>query len=160
MTRLASQPTTPPTISQMMIPISIPSCFVTATTLGGLPASRRAMRARCSGFGRVCPAFRWMPRCAWARQMRGSIERWNERARLSGSITLLALVLVAVLLDAGDAQAGHAAAVDRALPAGEFLEAERITLARLVHRQEPAGDGGHHLGLAANHPAAGRGRRK
>ena len=36
------------------------------------------------------------------------------------------------MLDAGDAQARHARAVDRALPAGEFLEAEAVALARLV----------------------------
>src|ERR1041385_2650332 len=80
-----------------------------------------------------------------------------ERGR---SVPLLTLVLVAVLLDAGDAKSGHAAAVDRALPAGEFLEAQRITLARVVHAQEPASDGGDDLGLAANDPTRRAGRRQ
>ena len=35
------------------------------------------------------------------------------------------------MLDSRDAQARHAAAVDRALPAGELLEAESVALARL-----------------------------
>src|SRR6185312_3494907 len=57
----------------------------------------------------------------------GMIERAERR-----SVALLALVLVAVLLDSGDPEAGHATAVDRALPAGELLEAQRIALAGVV----------------------------
>src|SRR5688500_9818795 len=64
------------------------------------------------------------------------------------------------MLDARDAQAGHAAAIDRALPAGTLLEAERVALAGLVDGQETAGDGGNHFGLAAHHPASRRGRRQ
>src|SRR5688572_1663457 len=64
------------------------------------------------------------------------------------------------MLNAGDSQAGHSAAVDRALPAGEFLEAERITLAGFVDRQQSARYGRHDLGLAAHDPAAGLGRRQ
>ena len=42
---------------------------------------------------------------------------------MSVSVALLALVLIAVMLDASDPKARHAAAVDSALPAGELLEA-------------------------------------
>jgi len=47
------------------------------------------------------------------------------------------------MLDAGDSQPGHARTVDRALPAGEFLEAEAIALARLVDAQQAAIDRRH-----------------
>src|SRR3546814_12931488 len=52
--------------------------------------------------------------------------------------TLLALVEIAIMLDQRDAQSGHAAAVDRPLPAGKFLEGQPIAFARLVDGQEPA----------------------
>src|SRR5688500_4560801 len=78
----------------------------------------------------------------------------------SESVTLLALVNVAIMLDPGDSQAGHAAAVNRALPAGEFLEAQRIALARFVDRQQAARDRGHDFGLAPNNPAVGLRRRQ
>src|SRR5438270_12188013 len=79
---------------------------------------------------------------------------------VGGSVTLLTLVLVAVLLDARDSEAGHAAAVDRALPAGEFLEAERVALAGFVNGEQAAGDGGDDLGLAAHDPASRADRRQ
>src|SRR5690348_6287378 len=82
------------------------------------------------------------------------------RPRNECSVALLPLVLVAVLLDARDPEARHSAAVDRALPAGEFLEAQGIALARLVDRQKAAGDGRDHLGLAADDPTGCRGRRQ
>src|SRR4051812_25546574 len=75
----------------------------------------------------------------------------NELSR-QRSVALLALVLVAILLDPSDPQARHSAAVDRALPAGEFLEAERVTLAGFVDAEQPAGHRGNDLGLAANDP--------
>ena len=75
-----------------------------------------------------------------------------------GSIALLALVLVAVLLDPSDSQAWHSAAVDRALPAGEFLETEGVALAGFINAQEPTGDSGNNFRLATNDPA-GRLRR-
>ena len=77
------------------------------------------------------------------------------------SVALLALVLVAVLLDPSDPQARHSAAVDRALPAREFLEAERIALAGFVDAEQAARDRGDDLGLAADDPARGvrRGKR-
>src|ERR1700712_5692069 len=61
------------------------------------------------------------------------------------------------MLDAGDAQARHAGTIDRALPAGKFLETEPVALAGLIDADQPAIDGGHDLGLPAHHPA-GRGR--
>jgi len=75
------------------------------------------------------------------------------------SVALLALVLVPILLDAGDAQARHSAAVDRALPASELLKAQRVTLASLIDRQKPARNGSNDLRLATDDPASGaRGR--
>src|SRR3546814_14828117 len=64
--------------------------------------------------------------------------------------TLLALVEVAIMLDARHAQSGHAAAVDRPLPAGKFLEGQPIAFARFVDGQEPAVDGRDALRLAAH----------
>src|SRR5581483_9361068 len=82
------------------------------------------------------------------------------RFRNERSVALLALVLVAILLDSGDPQPGHSAAVHRALPAGEFLETQSVALARFVDRQEAAGDRRDHLGLPADDPAGRRGRRQ
>src|SRR3954470_5034674 len=82
----------------------------------------------------------------------------DARGRGPGSsVTLLALIERLVMLDARDAQARHAGTIDRALPAGEFLETEPVTLAGLIDADQAAIDGGHDLGLPAHHPA-GRGR--
>src|SRR5262245_56557242 len=75
-------------------------------------------------------------------------------------VALLALVLVAVLLDPGHAEAGHAAAIDRALPARELFQAKRIALTSLVDGQKAAGNGGHDLGLPADDPTGRLGRRQ
>jgi hypothetical protein len=61
----------------------------------------------------------------------------RSRRVTKGSVTLLAFVNVAVMLDARDSQARHSAALDRALPAGEFLKAERVALARFVDLSRP-----------------------
>src|SRR5688572_30677100 len=76
------------------------------------------------------------------------------------SVFELALVEVAVVLDASHAQALHARAIDRALPPGELLEREVVALENLVDRQQPAVDRGDDLGLAADDPALGGGRRQ
>src|SRR5438477_12425980 len=102
------------------------------------------MRHGCSGLGRIFPVL-GLPR---------------SLARGRRSVTRLAFVLVAILLDPRYAQPGHAAAVDRALPAGEFLEAERVALARFVDAEQAAGHGGDDLGLAPDDPARGVGRRQ
>src|SRR5690242_11357238 len=70
------------------------------------------------------------------------------------SIALLALILVAVLLDPRDSQARHSAAIHCALPAGEFLEAERIALAGIVDAEKTAGDRCNDFGLAAHDPTS------
>src|SRR3546814_7493847 len=64
------------------------------------------------------------------------------------------------MLDPRDAQSGHAAAVDRPLPAGKFLEGQPIAFARFVDGQEPAVDGRDDLRLAAHDPAGRRRRRQ
>src|SRR4051812_9694645 len=116
------------------------------------------MHAGCSGFGRNCPEnwFKQRPQC---RGKAGLMLCSNELSR-QRSVALLALVLVAILLDPSDPQARHSAAVDRALPAGEFLEAERIALAGFVDAEQAAGDRGDDLRLAANDPARRAGRRQ
>jgi hypothetical protein len=74
--------------------------------------------------------------------------------------TISQTMIPAILLDPGHSKARHSAAVDGALPAREFLEAERIALARFVDAQEAAGDRRDHFGLAANDPARGLRRRQ
>src|SRR4029079_10720866 len=81
---------------------------------------------------------------------------WPE----SVSVALLALVLIAVLLDARDAQSGHPAAVHRTLPTGELLEAERITRTGIIDAEQAARDRGYDFGLAAHDPAGRGGRRQ
>src|SRR3954451_6440695 len=78
----------------------------------------------------------------------------------SASLALLVLVLVAIMPYTGDAESRQAAAVDRALPAGELLKAQRIALAGFVDRKQAPGDGCNDFGLAAHDPAGRPGRRK
>ena len=49
--------------------------------------------------------------------------------------------LLAVLLNAGRAQAGKAMLVDRILPREEFLDRQRIAAARFFERQQAAAHG-------------------
>ena len=51
-------------------------------------------------------------------------------------------------------------AIDRILPRQEFLDREGIAGAGLFQRQQTAAHGGDHLGLAADDPALGMGRRQ
>src|ERR1700722_18449264 len=71
-----------------------------------------------------------------------------------------AAVSIAILLDPGGAQAGQAEAVDRVLPAKEFLHRQRVAAAGLVQAEQAAAHGGDHFRLAADHPAARRDRRQ
>jgi hypothetical protein len=65
------------------------------------------------------------------------------------SIALLAPVEILVVLDAGNTQPRHARALDRALPAGELLEADVVAFADILEGEQSAIDGGDDLGLAA-----------
>src|SRR5258705_1557773 len=149
MIRLASHPKTPPTIITIIRFIRALLSFSRHRHAAAIPASRRAMRDCCSGFGWERPAI-------WS--ILGSAGRWNTgriRARNErNSVALLALVLVAILLDSRDPEARHAAAIDRALPAGKLLKAEGVALARLVDRQKATGDRGDDLGLAPHDPTS------
>ena len=69
----------------------------------------------------------------------------------------MALVLVAIVLDAGDSQAGHAAAIDGTLPARKFLKAQRIALTGFLQAEKTPAHGGDDLGLSADNPATGVG---
>jgi len=66
--------------------------------------------------------------------------------------------LLAVLLDAGGAQAGQAMLVDGELPGQEFVDGQRVAAAGLLEREQTAADRGHDFGLAANDPPFGSGR--
>ncbi len=66
----------------------------------------------------------------------------------------------AILLKPRGAQASQAMAVDRFLPSEEFLVGQGVALARLIQGQQPAADGGHHLGFAPDNPAPGVCRRQ
>ena len=72
----------------------------------------------------------------------------------------LALVEIAVVLDAGHSQTLHARAIDGALPRGKFLEREAIAFADLIDREETAINCGDNLGLAAHDPPCRRRRRE
>jgi hypothetical protein len=70
----------------------------------------------------------------------------------------LATVEGAVVLEARDAQAGEAMAVDKTLPGKEFFHGERVTCASLFEAEEAGSDGGNDFRLAADDPALGLGR--
>jgi len=57
--------------------------------------------------------------------------------------------LLAVLLDAGGAQAGQAMLVDGKLPGQEFVDRQRVAAAGLLEREQPTAD----RGRAQNSPA-------
>src|SRR5450755_745460 len=66
--------------------------------------------------------------------------------------------LLAILLNAGGAQAGQAMLVNRELPREEFVDCQGISAARLFEGEQTAANGGNNFGLAANHPPFGPGR--
>src|SRR6266700_1635597 len=66
--------------------------------------------------------------------------------------------LLAILLDAGGAQAGQAMLVDRELPGKEFVDRQRVTAAGLFEGEQAAAHGGNDFGLTANDPPFGPGR--
>src|SRR5690606_13567388 len=70
------------------------------------------------------------------------------------------LVRLAVLLDARGPQARQSVTVYGTLPAQELFDRQRVALAGLLEAQQAAANSGHHLGLAAYHPALGICRRQ
>ena len=68
--------------------------------------------------------------------------------------------LLAVLLDAGGAQSGQTVLVDGELPGQEFVHSQGITAAGFLEGQEAAANGCHNLGLTADNPPFGTGRRE
>ena len=118
-TMLASQPATPPTIKRQSIPPSDPPVFRTP---------------------RAHPSKRELRRCVPSARNRGptgAIGRERGGRAAARSVLELALVEIAVVLDAGHAEALHARAVDRALPPGELLESEVVALEHLVDVSSP-----------------------
>lgn len=67
--------------------------------------------------------------------------------------------LLAVLLDAGGAQSGQTVLVDGELPGQEFVNRQGVTAAGFLKREETTADGSHNLGLTADDPPFGTGRR-
>jgi hypothetical protein len=74
-----------------------------------------------------------------------------RRGRFSSN-WMKAAELLAILLNAGGAQAGEAMLVDRELPGEELIDCKGITAAGLFEREQAATDGGDDLGLTANDP--------
>jgi hypothetical protein len=63
--------------------------------------------------------------------------------------------LLAVLLDAGGAQAGKPVLVDGELPGQEFVDGQRVTAAGFLKGEQAAADGSNNLSLAADDPPFG-----
>ena len=66
--------------------------------------------------------------------------------------------LLAILLDAGGAQAGKAMLIDGKLPGKEFVDGQRVTAASLLEGEQAAADSSDDFGLTANNPPFGAGR--
>jgi hypothetical protein len=66
--------------------------------------------------------------------------------------------LLAVLLDAGGAQAGQAMLVDGKLPGQEFVDGQRVAAAGLFEGEQAAADCGNDFGFTPNNPPFGAGR--
>ena len=67
---------------------------------------------------------------------------------------------MAVLLDPGGAQPRKAMLVDGKLPGKEFVDGQRVTAASLLKGEQAAANRGHDLGLTADDPPLGSGRRQ
>ena len=68
--------------------------------------------------------------------------------------------LLAILLDAGGAQAGKAVLVDGELPGQKFINRQRVTAAGLLKGEQTTTNGGNNFGFTANNPPFGSGRRQ
>src|SRR5437762_13463650 len=68
--------------------------------------------------------------------------------------------LLAVLLNAGGAQAGKTVLVDRELPRQEFVDGQGVATASLFKRQQATANRGNDFGFAADDPTLGPGCRK
>lgn len=68
--------------------------------------------------------------------------------------------LLAVLLDAGSAQASQAMLVDRELPGQEFIHGQSVAAAGFFKGEKAAAHSGNNLGFAADNPPFGAGRWK
>jgi hypothetical protein len=82
-----------------------------------------------------------------------------ERSRFSSNATDL-LGLLPILLDPGGAQPGQTMLVDRELPGKEFVNGQRVTAAGFLKGKQAAADRSYDLGLAADDPPFGSGRRQ
>ena len=71
---------------------------------------------------------------------------------------LLREILLAILLDAGGAQAGKTMLIDRELPGEELVHCQRVTAAGFFERKQSAANRSDDFGLTANDPPFGAGR--
>src|ERR1700759_585323 len=81
------------------------------------------------------------------------------RSRFDSKL-LLWETLLAILLDAGGAQAGEAVLIDRELPGQELVHRQSVAAAGFFQRKQSAANGGDDPGLTAKDPPfrAGRGQ--
>src|SRR5262245_13634136 len=68
--------------------------------------------------------------------------------------------LLAVLLDAGGAQARQTMLVDREMPGKAFADRQRVAAAGFLKGEQASPDGRNNFSLTANDPPLGAGRRK
>src|SRR3954464_4415541 len=66
--------------------------------------------------------------------------------------------LLAILLDAGGAQASKAVLVDGELPGQEFVDRQRVAAAGFLKGKQAAANRSNNLGLTADDPPFGAGR--
>ena len=64
---------------------------------------------------------------------------------------------MAILLDAGGAQAGKAMLIDGKLPGKEFVDGQRVTAASLLKGEQAAANRRNDFGLATDDPSLGSG---
>jgi hypothetical protein len=68
--------------------------------------------------------------------------------------------LLAILLDPGGAQPRKAVLIDGKLPGQEFVDGQRVAAAGLLKGKQAAANRCHDLGLTADNPPLGSGRRQ
>jgi hypothetical protein len=80
-----------------------------------------------------------------------------KRSRFSSNADM-GEFLLAVLLDAGGAQASQTMLIDRELPGEEFVHGQRVAAAGLLKGKQATANGSDNFSLAANDPPLGAGR--
>jgi hypothetical protein len=92
----------------------------------------------------------------WGQNFNIKKNGFAKRSRFSPNAAGPALL--AVLLDAGGAQAGKAMLIDGELPGKEFVHGQGVAAAGLLKGEQAAADRGNDFGFTANNPPFGPGR--